>query len=191
MTVESNTGAAYGLASLGWTGVLKRTEVPTNVSQNAARYHARNLLAHGAHLEITPDLSAKTARVEVDPNQFAGPDTDTTVVRRSQFVRAPFVGEFVVAVQTDEDDEDFVGSAMVTEIDEEFDLVYLLVNWDEFRYEGSHTRAHAAGTLRVNSSPGDAWKVIHTTVKWSDRRLDATRHDSNPTFGRFRELSPQ
>ncbi|OZD09229.1 hypothetical protein CH275_03120 [Rhodococcus sp. 06-235-1A] len=188
-------GALRGLGSdrvvRGWAQALAGSRVSYHASQNEAVYFARNLMVTGAHHEITPDLSAKTARIEVDPNQFAGPDSALTVVRRSQFSRTPFVGEFVVAVQTDEDDGDFVGSAIVTEVDDNFDLVYLLVDWKGFSHEGVNAHAHAADNVRQNYAVVDSWKNWHVKDKWPEHRTDDAKYDSNPATGRFRELSKQ
>jgi hypothetical protein len=94
-------------------------------------YAATNRLQQGmaGHIAI---VAAVQNRVEVDPNRFAVGSDRLTTVLISDFTREPVEGEYVIAVQPDEDDGDLTAGAMVVQIDKLHGIAYLDVAWDQF-----------------------------------------------------------
>lgn len=72
-------------------------------------------------------------RVTVDPNSASRRDPDLVVMDITDADGPIKTGDFVVAVQPDDDAEcDFVGSAVVSHVDDEHGLIYLHVDWSSF-----------------------------------------------------------
>ena len=72
------------------------------------------------------------ARIIVDPNSVSRRDPNLTAATFDDADRIPDVGEFVFAVQPDEDGASYIGSAHVAAVEEQYQLIYLRVDWASF-----------------------------------------------------------
>lgn len=72
------------------------------------------------------------ARVVVDPNSVSLVHPGKTVADSSDASRPVRPGERVVAVQPDDTGRDYVGDAVVVDVDSTHGVIYLEVDWDSF-----------------------------------------------------------
>ncbi|MBF4597209.1 hypothetical protein ITJ50_00750 [Curtobacterium sp. VKM Ac-2889] len=112
---------------------------------------------NGIQVRMTQSVITQP-RFEIDPNQVSrrNPGWNTAELAEGPNVR---VGQSVTVVQPDEEDSDFIGTAVVEFIDPEFDLVYLRVDWSSFH------AAEAAWKVENFASPTNLSKFIGTVAK--------------------------
>jgi len=100
------------------------------------------------------------ARVVVDPNGAARGDASLSVALLEDADRIPKVGELVFAVQPEDDEPDYISSAIVKEIDHAKGLIYLAVDWAGF-HEAPQRRGFVVRQRRMQGSR-IAWKQSYT-----------------------------
>ena len=86
----------------------------------------------------------QVTRVTVDPNGVVANDPRLSAAFFEDASRLPSVGEVVLAVQDEDQDRDFIGTAVVERIDYANRLIYLRVDWRSFVVEGAMTSGHAS-----------------------------------------------
>jgi hypothetical protein len=118
---------------------------------------------------MTTGLRLQPARVIVDPNSVVPGEPTLTAARLADADRLPLVGEIVVASQPDTDGSDFAGTAEVVDVDTDYGLIMLRVDWSSFRDVPAPSSSLAGAVARL------------TTYAWRSLRPA----ESNRTTGRI------
>jgi hypothetical protein len=108
---------------------------------------ARDVTVNIVVTEVEP------ARVVVDPNAVSRVHPGKTVADTRESSRPVRRGEYVIAVQPDEYEADFVGHAIVADVDDLHGLIYLDVDWSSFHDE-MPPEADAALAMSSGSTAG-------------------------------------
>ncbi len=91
--------------------------------------------------------SVRLPRVTVNPNRVTRKNPAWTVVGMEELDRPLSVGDKVIADQPD-DEGGYVSTAVVEEINEEYSLVYLSVDWAGFHVEAAAPASMSSGVWR-------------------------------------------
>lgn len=77
-------------------------------------------------------------RVVIDPNRVSRRNPEWAIVGLEELEQRLSVGESVLVVQPDEDGSNFISSAVVADVNDEFGLFYLSVDWQGFHTVSPH-----------------------------------------------------
>ena len=79
--------------------------------------------------------SDELIRITVDPNSFARGKPWLSPVLFSDASSVPLLNQTVVVVQPHNDEPDYIGFGVVEEINHDFEIMYINVDWASFKDE--------------------------------------------------------
>ena len=108
------------------------------------------------------------ARVIVDPNSVSRRDAALSVVPQRNAERPVVRGDFVWAIQPDDDGYEGVAPARVDDIDNARDLLFLRVDWEKFAIRPSLPR----NLVMLSTEQNRASATRHVAYIW-DRETES------------------